>query len=206
MKWRRRQSQALWKSGRIISRSQRLSPGGQCSVQDGQSWQRAHSCARLRLCLLSPLPLGFVLIPSLCSASLAQQGSGIKSSPSLAPSWCSKAWQEQCCGHPSAASSQGSSQSGAQLLVTQQSTAVPCQQGMELASPSQGSETCFCSPAWMGASLDQHKAGDTVFSTVLGQALHWGSSPASSKETEHRRPALLHVQHPEPYTDFAKCP
>lgn len=57
---------------------------------------------RLRVCLVSPLPSDFPPAPSLCSALAAQSCSRIKSSPSLAPSWCSKAQQEQWYGCPSA--------------------------------------------------------------------------------------------------------
>lgn len=57
---------------------------------------------RLGVCLVSPLPSDFPPAPSLCSALAAQSFSRIKSSPSLAPSWCSKARQEQWCVCPSA--------------------------------------------------------------------------------------------------------
>lgn len=58
---------------------------------------------RLRGCLVPPLPPGFFrLPPSLYPALAAQSCSGIKSSPKLAPTWCSKARQEQRRVCPSA--------------------------------------------------------------------------------------------------------
>lgn len=150
-------------------------PGGnrtrcRCRMQPasrGQSWRGAHSRARGD-CEAQGLP-GFPspprFSPSPRSALPAQSCLRIKSSPKLAPSMARAAACPSRCRGCWAPSSQGSSQSGTQLLrllthlsVAQQGRPAPCQPALDLVYPPQGAETsCSCSSARMGPSPERRR-------------------------------------------------
>lgn len=183
MKWRHSAKPGFMEiRGRIKSRSHRLSPGDPypsagagCGLPAvGRACRELTvtlvGTARLRVCLVSPLPPSFLPAPSLCSALPAQSCSRIKSGPSRHQGGARKHGKSSAVSVP-VQRQPGILQPGLQPgwypaprahhpsgSVAQQSRPAPCQRGLHLAYPSQGSETsCSCSSAWMGPSLEQRR-------------------------------------------------